>query len=193
MRLLGEQKDIKALQSIALMRSPLNDPLVTLGAIADVGIALEAQNEIALVNGKTTMLGYLRKTPSSNAVEIADKPITAEEAQRNLPNGTRIHHGIRRNLYQRNDSKSLERCSAVSWCRLLSSSSCRLTPTIIIAPINPTHDRYISGRLWYGFQDQFSHANCDVFGRWDGSRQRSRCLENIHSSMKAFPRPMKSL
>ena len=91
MRLLGEQKDIHALKSLALMRSPLNDSLVSLGDIADVSIDLEEQTEIALVNGKTTMLGYLRKTPSSNAVDIAEKTdeifLKAENA---LPKGTKI-------------------------------------------------------------------------------------------------------
>ena len=91
MRLLGEQKDIQALKSLALMRSPLNGSLVTLGNIADVTIDLEEQTEIALVNGKITMLGYLRKTPSSNAVEIAEKTdLIFKQAERNLPKGTRV-------------------------------------------------------------------------------------------------------
>ena len=91
MRLLGEQKDIAALKSLALIKSPISGSLVTLGDIADIQIDLETQTEIALVNGKTSILGYLRKTPSANSISIAEKAeLVFVEAENVLPTGTKI-------------------------------------------------------------------------------------------------------
>ena len=141
LRMPGEARTLDELRQLAVSRSP-SGGVVTLDDLANVSEGLEAQTEVALVNGSPAIIAEVRKVSGANTVEVSGAvQETLDRLRPEFPAGLAVEVIEDLSAFIKRMIVNLERTVGVGSILVLLVVAAflrRLRPSLVVATTIPT-------------------------------------------------------